>query len=284
MEGGRFSTYANRILQIGDAVKIAEPTGGFINPSESEDDKDYVFFAAGSGITPILSIVKTILESSKKSTISLFYGNKNVRSIMFLEELESIKNQFTTRFSIYHILSGQVQDSELFNGRIDAEKIDMWNMLFDVKNTSHYFLCGPEKMILGIKEELLSKGVKANTIHFELFTSGAADEARKIRKEASNDENTSSKTMKIILDGKEMDMFFSKNDDNVLDKALEQGADLPFACKGGVCATCKAKLEEGEIEMYVNYGLEQDEIERGFILTCQSYPKTDHITVNFDEV
>lgn len=284
VKGGRFSSYANRVLKVGDTLKVAEPDGSFLNPSEDEDDKDYVFFTAGSGITPILSLIKTILETSKKSTISLFYGNKNARSVMFLEELESLKNQYTTRFSMYHILSRQAQDSELFNGRIDAEKISMWEMLFDIKNTSHYFLCGPEKMILGVKQELESRGVDSKRIHFELFTSGEAEAARKEREAIVESEDESKKAVTIILDGKEILFDFSGKDDNVLDRALEEGADLPFACKGGVCATCKGKLVEGEVDMYVNYGLEQDEVERGFILTCQSYPKSDHIVVNFDEV
>lgn len=284
VEGGRFSTYANRSLKVGDVLKLAEPEGNFLNPSEEQDDQDYVFFAAGSGITPILSLIKTTLETSKKSTISLFYGNKNVRSVMFLEELESLKNQYTTRFSLYHILSRQAQDSELFNGRIDAEKIGMWGRLFDIKNTSHYFMCGPEKMILSVKEVLESNGVDSSKIHFELFTSGAAEEARKERKAIVQNEEESKKEITIILDGKEMQIDFSSKDDNVLDRALQEGADLPFACKGGVCATCKGKLVEGEVDMYVNYGLEQDEIEKGFILTCQAYPKSEHIIVNFDEV
>ncbi len=281
--GGRFSTFANQQLQIGDEIKVAEPQGSFVNPSENEDDKDYVFFAAGSGITPMLSLIKAILESSKKSTAILFYGNKNARSIMFLEELESIKNNYTDRFSMYHVLSRQAQDSDLFNGRIDAKKVSQWEKIIELKAIHHYFLCGPESMIMGVKDELIAKGVPANTVHFELFTSGAADEAREVRKaSAKRDENA--KKVTIILDGKELKFDFTSEDDNVLDKALETGADLPFACKGGVCCTCKAKLEKGETEMYVNYGLEEDEIDRGFILTCQAYPKSDSVVINFDEV
>ncbi len=284
VEGGIFSTFANRELKAGDQVKVAKPQGNFVNPSESHEDKDYVFFAAGSGITPVLSLIKTILDTSKTSTISLFYGNKNARSIMFLEELESIKNSFTSRVSIYHVLSRQMQDSDLFNGRIDAAKLSQWDKLFDIQKTHHYFLCGPEQMIMEVKDELISKKVDSSSIHFELFTSGAADEARKERKASSKKSNEKAKKIKIILDGKEMAFDFTSEDDNVLDKALENGADLPYACKGGVCCTCKAKLVEGEVDMYVNYGLEQDEIERGFILTCQAHPKSNEITVNFDEV
>lgn len=284
VEDGRFSTFANRVLKEGDEVKVSKPQGSFTNPSASEENKDYVFFAAGSGITPILSLVKTILESTEESTVTIFYGNKNVRSIMFLEELESIKNRYTTRLSLFHVLSRQVQDSELFNGRIDAEKVGMWDKLFDIEKTHHYFLCGPEKMIMGVKDELANRGVEANKIHFELFTSGAAEEARKERKAANKQDAEKAQKVKIILDGNEMEFDFFASDDNLLDKALENGADLPYACKGGVCCTCKAKLEEGETEMYVNYGLEPDEIEKGFILTCQAFPKTDYVLVNFDEV
>ncbi len=282
VEGGIFSTFANRNLAIGDLVTISEPTGNFLNPSIKEENLDYVFFAAGSGITPILSHIKSILDSSQRSTVTLFYGNKNVRSIMFLEELESIKNQYTSRLSMYHVLSRQVQDSDLFNGRIDAAKISDWNMLFDIHNTHQFFLCGPESMILSVQDELKNQGVDSSKIHFELFTSGLANEARKQRKASVSQDDAYQ--IKLILDGKEMNFDFTSDDDNVLDKALQEGADLPYACKGGVCCTCKAKLEEGDVDMYVNYGLEPDEIEKGFILTCQAYPKTKHITVNFDEV
>ena len=283
VSGGKFSTFANRALKVGDSLQSMLPNGTFLNKDESESNTDFVFFAAGSGITPILSMIKSTLNRSENSTATLFYGNKKVRSVMFLEALEALKNQFIGRFKMFHILSRQVQDSDLFNGRIDKAKLDMWSHCFDINNTNAYFMCGPEKMVLDLKDGLSKKGVSKDSIHFELFTSDAGNEARKVRKVVEVDQEIK-KQVDIIVDGKTLHFEFGSADDNILDKAMETGADLPFACKGGVCCTCKAKLEEGEVKMYVNYGLEQDEIDRGFILTCQSYPVTDKLVVNYDEV
>ncbi len=282
--GGVFSTFANRTLAVNDVLNSMVPMGSFVNPDECSADKQFVYFAAGSGITPILSMIKTTLECSEASNITLFYGNKNVRSIMFHEELEALKNVYIDRFRIYHILSRQQQDSELFNGRIDGSKIEAWDGLcMDSAQTDGFYLCGPEAMIMSAKEALEQKGVPSNKIHFELFTSSAGEDARKARQETeSSDENA--KMVELILDGKKMEFTFGKGDDNILDKALQMGADLPFACKGGVCCTCKAKIAKGTAEMYVNYGLEADEIEKGFTLTCQAYPTSDSITIDFDQV
>lgn len=284
VEGGKFSTFANQKLKVGDILNAALPQGTFVNNEESQKGKQFVYFAAGSGITPILSMIKTTLTESPDSFVTLFFGNKSIRSIMFLEALEALKNTYIERFQVFHILSKQPQDSDMFNGRIDCDKLAQWDeFCFSIKDTDAFFLCGPEEMILSLKDELLTRGIDNSKIHFELFTTDSGDKARKARKVI--EQNTADqKELEIILEGKRMTYAFNKDDDNILDRALMSGADLPFACKGGVCCTCKAKLEEGEVNMYVNYGLEQDEIDRGFILTCQSYPVTKKVLVNFDKV
>lgn len=282
--GGIFSTYAKNDLQVDDVVMASLPQGNFVNKMETEADTHFVFFAAGSGITPILSMIKSTLSLSPDSQVTLFYGNKNVRSIMFLEELEALKNLFVERLQVFHLLSRQPQESETFNGRIDRNKLGLWiPTCFDTAKVDQYFLCGPEEMIMDVRDGLFALGIKRDQVHFELFTTSEGKKARNERQEKQN-ETVPNKTMEIVLDGKTMLMDFRKDDDNILDKALLQGADLPFACKGGVCCTCKAKLVSGEAKMYVNYGLEHDEIERGYILTCQSYPSSDHVVVSFDAV
>ena len=282
--GGKFSTFANRRLQVGDTLQAMLPMGNFINKDEATAGKNFVFIAAGSGITPVLSMIKSTLESNSTTTATLFYGNKKVKSIMFLEEIEALKNLYIGRLRLFHILSRQPQDSDLFNGRIDGKKLISWNgRCVDCSESDGFFLCGPESMIMDVRDTLRDLSVSSDKVHFELFTSEAGESAREARKILQPDSGPS-KAVDIILHGKKMPMKFTSDDDNILDKALGEGADLPFACKGGVCCTCKARLEEGTVEMYVNYGLEKDEMEAGFILTCQSYPTSDHVVVNFDNV
>lgn len=285
VQGGLFSTFANRMLSIGDTLECTLPQGNFINQLENQEDKTFVFFAAGSGITPVLSLIKTCLVNSKTNSVVLFYGNKNIRSIMFLEELEALKNKFIDRLQIFHVLSRQQQDTELLNGRIDQKKVGEWDdILFEIDEADSFFLCGPEEMISDVSKKLQSEGVDANNIHFELFTSQKADQARKQRKLEETTQKDAAHQVRINVHGKKIEFGFDQDDDNLLDAALSNGADLPFACKGGVCCTCKARLKEGEVKMYVNYGLEQEEIEQGFILTCQSYPITEEVVVDFDDV
>lgn len=284
---GLFSTYANRELKVGDRLECLVPQGKFTIPEESRIDGVYVFFAAGSGITPILSMMKSCLSKTEDSEVVLFYGNKNIRSIMFLEEIEGLKNKYLDRIRVYHVLSRQEQDSELLSGHIDAEKISRWNNLFvSIEEAEGFYLCGPEKMITNVSKSLKEYNVDPNKIHFELFTSALAEEARTKRKmEQSNlDSNKDAPSVIMRVDGKDTRFKFTEQDDNLLDSALQHGADLPFACKGGVCCTCKARVKEGTVKMYVNYGLEPDEIENNFVLTCQAYPTSDSVVVDFDDV
>lgn len=279
---GVFSTFANQTLKIGDTIEVMPPMGKFfttLNPSQS---KHYVGFASGSGITPVFSILKSVLQTEEHSTFTLFYGNKNAASVIFKEEIEGLKNKYMERLRVYYILSREFNDSPLFNGRIDGEKAAQYCKYFiEPSQIDECFLCGPEEMIFSVKDTLSELGVAKQKLHFELFTSASA---KKTKQTIQQDDLLAAKMshISIKLDGKIMEFPLAQNADFILDAALNRGADLPFACKGGVCCTCKAKLIEGEVKMEVNYGLEEDEIANQYILTCQARPISDKVLVDFD--
>ncbi len=281
VEGGAFSSFANQKLTNGDVLEILPPSGSFFSILNSTNKKDYVFFAAGSGITPVISIIKTILHTESESTVTLVYGNKTVSSIIFKEQLEALKDKYLLRFRVNYILSRERTDSDINFGRIDAEKCRQFAALIDYSSVDEFFICGPEKMIFSVKEFLEKLDVDEKKIHFELFTTPVRKSTTVIVTHESDKEKGSEITVK--LDGRSFNFLLDYNSNSILDAALAQGADLPFACKGGVCTTCKAKLTEGKIEMEVNYGLEPDEVEAGFILTCQSHPRSEKVVVDFDE-
>ncbi len=277
---GAFSSFANQKLKKGDVLEVLPPTGSFFTEVNISNKKGYVFFAAGSGITPVISIIKTILLIEPESSVTLVYGNRNVSSIIFKEELEGLKDKYLQRFSIYYVLSRERTEAEINYGRIDAEKCQQFSRLIDFASVDEFFICGPEKMLFNIKDFLETHGVNKNKIHFELFTTPARKNIKINTALKTQDVEGSEITVK--LDGRSFNFTLDYNSNNILDAALAQGADLPFACKGGVCCTCKAKLIEGEIEMEVNYGLEQDEVKAGFILTCQSHPRSKKVLIDFD--
>lgn len=282
VEAGIFSTYVNNELKVGDVLETMTPQGLFTSPMEPDSAKNYFLVAAGSGITPILSIIKTVLQSEPKSNITLLYGNKNRGSIIFKSELEALKNKYMERLSVYHILSREQADADLMCGRIDAAKCTYFlDKIVNSKSISAAFLCGPEEMILSTKETLIAAGVPEADVHYELFFSAVAAQKQQERKEQNADTDTMSK-VSITLDGTTTIISLGYNGESILDAALSNGADLPFACKGGVCATCRCKVESGTVEMDVNYSLEKDEIERGFILACQAHPRSEQVVVNFD--
>lgn len=284
VEGGLFSTYANQELQAGDSLEVMQPMGKFYSPLDPQNENNYVAFAAGSGITPMLSIIKTTLQTEAKSTFTLFFGNRNIEHIIFREEIEALKNKYLGRFSVHHILSRENLGVPLYAGRIDQEKAtQLIDLFLDPPQISHCFICGPEEMIFAVKEVLMNKGVEESKIHFELFTSPLGKLGKK-KKEKSYEGPKFDSTVAIIMDGDQFDFGLSSNGEPILDAAQKAtGADLPFACKGGVCCTCKAKLLEGQVEMDVNYGLEPDEIEAGYILTCQAHPRTEKVLLSFDD-
>lgn len=281
-EHGIFSTYANEQLQKGDVLDVMPPIGKFYTPLSPINTKQYTGFAAGSGITPLLSIIKTTLLTEPKSSFTLVYGNRNRHSIIFKEELEALKNKYMNRFRIIYILSREKTDAAINFGRIDGEKCGaLCEKNIDAANTDAFFLCGPENMIFSVKDQLERSGVDKTKIHFELFTP-PGEKKKKYSTQSSDTKAEVKSKVTIRLDGISFDLDLAFDGEAILDAALHKGADLPYACKGGVCCTCRAKLIEGEVDMDVNYGLEQEEIEQGFILTCQSHPRTERVVVDFD--
>jgi len=286
IEDGRFSSYANDKLQVGDHLDVMTPEGNFYVPCSPDSSKNYVAFAAGSGITPIASIIKTHLSAEENSTFKLFYTNRTVRSIILKEEIEALKNIHLDRFEIFHLLTRESRNSDLLDGRISTEKLeDIFSKLVNKEDIDHFFLCGPNEMIFLIKDWLLERGVAEEKIHFELFnTDGLVPNPKNSPTESSIAEPATVDQAEVTVTegGKTFTFSFGKDSGNILDEAMRNGADLPYACKGGVCCTCKAKLLEGQVEMEVNYALEDDEVEDGYILTCQSSPTTAVVKIDFD--
>lgn len=283
VDGGIFSTWANEELKAGDVLDVMPATGKFYTELNPSQRKNYVSFTAGSGITPILSIIKTTLATEPQSTFTLVYGNRTKTSIIFKEDLEALKDKFIDRFRIYHVLSREKSDADINHGRIDTAKLDLFfDKLIDINRSDEFFLCGPEEMIFCIKNYLAEKGVPFNHIHFELFTVPGQKQSVTSNQQSENVDAGPKANVSVKLDGIMFDFDLGYGGESILDAALKQGADLPYACKGGVCTTCKAKLTSGEVNMDVNWGLEQDEVNEGFILTCQSHPKTEKVVVDFD--
>jgi ring-1,2-phenylacetyl-CoA epoxidase subunit PaaE len=281
VEGGLFSTFANEQLKKGDTLDVMQPVGKFYTELDPAQSKNYIAFAAGSGITPVLSLIKTTLATEPSSNFTLVYGNKNRGSIIFFEELEGLKNRYMERFNLIHILSREKTDSTISFGRITAGKLHDLSRLVDYTAADEFFVCGPEEMIFCVKDFLTGTGIDKKKIHFELFTSPGQKKSM-VHSQQSTDNGPNSK-VSIKLDGRSFDFELSLNSDTtILDAALKKGADLPYACKGGMCCTCKAKLLEGEVMMDVHWGLEEEEIEQGYILTCQAHPRTEKIVVDFD--
>ncbi len=281
--GGQFSTFANESLQAGDTLDVMTPMGSFHTDLDANQKKFYVAFAAGSGITPVMSIMKSVLETEPGSYFTLFYGNRNADTIIFRDQIENLKNQYLHRLSVHHVLSQEDPGAELFHGRITGEKCEAFcSRLLDVEEVDEFFLCGPEPMIRSVQEVLQAKGVDRKKIHFELFTSPLGKLGISEKKWTPPAQSIVSK-ITITLDGNTFTFNHPSTDVPILDAAQKKGGDLPYACKGGVCCTCKAKVLEGEAEMEVNYGLEPEEVEAGYILTCQAHPKTDRLVLSFDE-
>jgi ring-1,2-phenylacetyl-CoA epoxidase subunit PaaE len=280
---GRFSTWANNSLKKGDELEVLPPSGMFYTELNSSNKKNYIAFAAGSGITPVISLIKTTLATEPESSFTLVYGNRNRAGIIFKDQLEAIKNKHINRFALHYVLSREKTDAAINYGRIDTDKCNhLCEKLIDIHNADELFICGPEEMIFAVKDWLQQKGVDKKKVHFELFTTpGQKTEVRNLK---SEEKKSSDKTSKITvkLDGIAFDFELPFDGEPILDAALKQGADLPFSCKGGVCATCKARLLEGKVEMDTNYALEQEEVDEGYILTCQSHPTTDKVVVDFD--
>lgn len=286
VDGGVFSFFANEKLKPGDTLEVMEPVGKFYTDLNPSQKKNYLAFAAGSGITPVISIINTTLRTEPHSSFTLVYGNRSRASIIFFEELEGLKNKFMDRLNLIFILSRETTDAPLNSGRIDAGKLNELSRLIDYTTVDETFICGPEEMIFCVKDFLEQKGISEKHIHFELFTSTTPKKS-KIPPEysglKSKIESGIQSMITIKVDGRSFELSIPfDSDTSILDAALKRGVDLPFACKGGMCCTCKARLLHGEVEMDVHWGLENDEIEKGYILTCQSHPKTEKVVVDYD--
>ncbi len=283
VDGGAFSTWANEGLHPGDTIEAMPPMGGFFTPLDVAANKHYVGFAGGSGITPVLSILKTTLAREPGSSFTLVYANKAVSTIMFREELEDLKNTYMGRFNVLHILETDAQEIDLFTGLVTEEKCaDLFKGWIDIAHVDTAFICGPEPMMLGIASALRAAGLDDGRIKFELFASGQP--GRLARKTVSQGAATAANqtSAAITLDGATQTVTMGK-DRTILDAALANAMDAPFACKAGVCSTCRCRVLEGEVDMIANHALEDYEVEKGYVLSCQSYPVTDRVVVDYDQ-
>ncbi|HLV15710.1 MAG TPA: 1,2-phenylacetyl-CoA epoxidase subunit PaaE [Xanthomarina sp.] len=279
---GVFSNYAFNELKKGDELEVMAPHGEFSVACEPESSNNYIAFAAGSGITPTISIIKTHLHQEPNSTFKLFYLNRTVKSIIFKEEIEQLKNEFFGRFQVFYFLTKEHRDIPFLNGRFDKEKLAVLTKTFiDIPDTAHAFICGPQDMIFLIRDELQAAGMPKEKIHYELFFSGSSEEENRHIAEVL-EEKIDGTQVTIIDAGKEFHFVMDDDFDNILDGALAAGADLPYACKGGVCSTCKCKVIEGSVKMKVNYALEDKEVAQNYVLSCQSVPTSKKVVVDFD--
>ena len=279
--GGVFSKWATENLKPGMVVDVMPPQGGFHLPLEPAASRHIVAFACGSGITPVLSIVKTTLLAEPRSSVTLVYGNRSSSSVMFKEELEDLKDCYLGRFNLVWVMSRESQDIALFNGRIDYEKCSqLLTHWVDPSGIDAAFICGPEDMMLGTSQALQDKGVDKARIKVELFGSAPREDAARVARAPV--QGNQQCEVQIVLDGTRRSFTMHKNQLNLVDAGIQAGLEMPFSCKGGVCSTCHAKVLEGEVDMDINFALEDYEVARGFILCCQSYPVTDKLVVDFD--
>ena len=273
---GKFSTYANTGLSVEQTMEVMPPAGNFILKNQ-ESGKTSVFVAAGSGITPILSMIKETLSNTEEN-VALIYGNKNLTSVIYQSEIESLIHTYQDRFQMHYVISRD-ESFEGLKGRINAEIVRTVSEDLDINSISGVYLCGPEEMVKNTSTEFEFMGVPKNNIHFELFFVSESDDIKVV--ESSLASGTSNVMM--IVDDEEFEFELAMDGPNLLEAGAEAGADLPYGCKGGVCCTCKAKVIEGKAKMVQNYALEPDEVEQGFILTCQAHPESENLVVSFDE-
>ena len=283
LNDGAFSSWANSELKAGDVLDVMPPDGHFTVSFDPSQSRNYAAFAVGSGITPILSLVKTALDTEPESSFTLFYGNRASSAVLFREEIEDLKNRYMTRLSIVYVMSREHQDIDLFNGRLDGQKVkQLLGRWLDPAAIDYAFVCGPQDMTESVIEALQAKGVGKDQIKFELFGSPKGPRALRTGKDARQAPGEYCE-LTVVLDGVTRHLTIEKNKDSLLDSALSQGLDLPYSCKGGVCSTCRCKVMEGEVDMDANFALEDYEVARGFVLSCQSFPVTDRVRIDFDQ-
>ncbi len=286
VDKGRASSQLVEKLKQGMTLEVMTPMGSFTTPLEASRSRHFVAFAAGSGITPILSILKTVLRTEPKSRFTLFYGNTDTDRIIFRTSLKELKAQHGQRLTVHHILTKGMDEDVLFNGRITNEKARQLLARFVTDGLDkEFFICGPEQMMVNVSEALEASGVDKKHIHIELFTTPVTPEAKKEvdHSHGSTAEFTGTASVKVILDGREHELQIAAKGDAILDVALDAGLDVPYACKGAVCCTCKARVVEGQVEMAMNYALTDDEVADGYVLTCQTHPRSARVVVDYDQ-
>lgn len=281
---GKFSHFLHQGLNVGDEIEASSPTGKFARniQLDREGARRYLFIAAGSGITPIIAMIKMVLQQEPNCRATLLYVNKDIHNIVFREELEQLKNKYMERFELFHFLTRQNREAELFNGRLTPEKLEILaDTTLDLEGIDHCFLCGPEAMTFSLRDKLVDLGVAKNKIHYELFVTGLSEEDKKRAAEAM-EQKVDGTQVTVVEGGMETKFVMGDAFDNVLDAALAAGANVPFACKDGMCSTCKCKVEVGSVVMKKNYALEKADLEEGFVLSCQSVPTSKELKVNYD--
>jgi len=282
--GGRFSTWIHEHLQEGDTIQVMAPEGRFFVPLDASASRHYLGIAGGSGITPILSIMKTVLAAEPRSQFTLIYGNRKLRSTMFMEELEDLKNRYLTRLVLHLVFSQEATDLPLYNGRLGRDKIgEFLGTLVDPRSIDHAFVCGPHGVNDEAEAALLAAGVAAEKIHIERFGVPDAAGASRAALHAPREGDAADARVTIIRDGVRSEIDFHAHQGNVLEAAAAAGLDVPFSCRSGVCCTCRARLLEGEVRMERNFALEKREVEAGFVLTCQAHPLTERVVLSFDD-
>ena len=279
LDGGVFSTWANTSLREGDVLEVTPPVGEFTIEPDPSVARHYAAIVAGSGITPVLSQVSTVLESEPSSRWTVIYGNRAARTVMFLDELEGLKDKYPDRLQIVHVLSREDPGLDLFAGRLDREKLtQLFDSVIEAASVDRWFLCGPYEMVMGARALLEERGVASEDIADELFFAGPPTAPPE--PPAEDEEGTVALT--VVLDGRASEVRM-RPETTVLDAAMSVRSELPYSCKGGMCATCKAKVIEGEVTMEKNYALVATDLEQGFVLTCQSHPVGDRLTVDYDQ-
>ena len=279
---GLFSSWANDTLTPGATIEVMPPMGHFNVPLDAANARNYVAFAAGSGITPILSIIKTTLLTEPGSRFTLFYGNRASSAVIFKEELTDLKDVYMERLQLAYVMSREQQDIELFNGRITKEKTEqLLRHWIRVEDIDVAFICGPEDMMHGVSNALQEAGMPKQNIKIELFAASVPKHQHKPR--LASVEAPHETAVTVIIDGNHTSFTMDKDKESILDAGLRAGIDMRYSCKAGVCSTCRCKLVEGKVEMDVNYALEDYEVARGYVLSCQSFPVTDKVVVDFDQ-
>ncbi|MBS0295839.1 MAG: phenylacetate-CoA oxygenase/reductase subunit PaaK [Proteobacteria bacterium] len=280
--GGVFSSFANSELKAGDVLEVMVPHGSFTFNFDPAARRSYVAFAGGSGITPILSLLKTALATEPNSEFTLLYGNRSSATVMFLEELAALKNRYLDRLQVFHFLEDEAEEIELFNGRLDAAKTEeVLGTLVDPASTDAFFICGPGPMMDAVEQGLLSRNVPKERILIERFTVGRPS-AHDVARAEVLEQKAAGLQMSVTLDGRRLKVAFDPAKGAILDNARAAGLPAPFACKGGVCATCRAKVIAGSVEMKLNYGLSEEEVADGYVLTCQAVPTSEGVVISYD--